>query len=441
MKAFFHPSVGLVGRILFIVLLTILIEFCASTILYDRASRLRVREDEAHRVAEHLAAASRVMLQRRPAERAAVAARFSTKNFIVRWLPSPPPTPPMSAALTEMHEQITSWEPVLANHDLRLYLKAPGRDAIVTGGLRLTDGSWLAFKAPQLVDERKFRVAWLAMMAVVAIGLSLIAGLMIRWTLRPVRTLAQAAARIGHGSPQTIAEHGGDEVRGLIRAFNEMQARIHSLITDRTEALAAVGHDLRTPLSRLQLRAEEIGDARVRQAIGQDVREMSDMIASLLAYLGGDEDPETPQPVDIAVMAATLVDEINDFGGDAQYEGPDHLDHSVRPIGFKRAVRNIVENAAKYADSMTVRLAADDGTLNFIVEDDGPGIDEQRLEDVLRPFVRLDPARGRDTKGLGLGLAIATKAIELEGGNLTLSNRTEGGLRVQIMLPAPERTA
>lgn len=435
MKTPFHPSFGLVGRILAIVLLTLIIEFCASTVLYDRASRLRVREDEAHRVSEHLATASRIVMQARAEDRPAVAARLSTKNFLVRWQPMAPPAPPMSADLRDMREQVIQWEPVLNDHDLRLYLKTPGPRAIVTGSLQLADGSWLSFKAPQLVDGAKFRYGWLAMMAAMALGLSLIAWLLIRWILLPVRTLAKAATRIGHGAIETIPEQGGEEVRGLIRAFNDMQARIHSLIADRVEALAAVGHDLRTPLSRLQLRAETIQDDQLRQAVADDVREMGGMVSSLLAYLGGEDDPEPAQRVDLAVMAATLIDEVNDLGGDARYEGPEHLDHHIRPVGFKRALRNIVENAVKYGGGLVLSLQQRPDMLLLIADDDGPGIDEDRIEDVLRPFVRLDAARARSTKGLGLGLAIAVRAVAREGGTLSLENRASGGLRVCIELP------
>lgn len=314
MKALLHPSLGLVGRILAIVLLTIVVEFFAGTVLYDRASNLRVREDEANRVAEHLASASRVMSQRDPLERPGLATRFSSPNFEVAWQRSLPSAPPMSADLLEMRNQIVAREPTLNNHNLKLYLLQPGRRTLVAGSLQLDDGSALTFTAPQLVKESKFRLAWIAMMVGVAIGLSLIATLMIRTTLHPVRRLAIAAGRIGHGEQEHIQEVGVSEVRDLIRAFNEMQARIHSLIADRVEALAAVGHDLRTPLARLQLRSENISDPQLRETIGEDVREMAAMVTSLLAYLGGDEDPETPQPVDIAVMGATIVDDLTDQG-------------------------------------------------------------------------------------------------------------------------------
>lgn len=435
MKAVLHPSFGLVGRILAIVLLTILVEFFAGTVLYDRASNLRVREDEANRVAEHLASASRVMTQRAPLERPALASRFSSPHFEVSWQKYAPSAPPMSADLQEMRSQIVAREPILDNHQLRLYLTQPGRGTLVTGSLRLDDGTWLTFTAPQLVKESKFRIAWIAMMVVVAVGLSLIATLMIRATLHPVRRLAIAAGRIGHGEQEHIDEVGVSEVRDLIRAFNDMQARIHSLIADRVEALAAVGHDLRTPLARLHLRAESIDDDQLRHAIGEDVREMAAMVSSLLAYLGGDEDPESPQPVDLAVTAATLVDDMTDQGFEAAYSGPDHLTQILRPVGFKRALRNIIENAVKYGDAAYLGLQEREGAILLSVEDNGPGIAEDRLQDVMRPFVRLDDARGRNTQGLGLGLAIAVRAVEMENGRIALSNRPTGGLRVEITLP------
>jgi len=214
-----------------------------------------------------------------------------------------------------------------------------------------------------------------------------------------------------------------------------MQHRIHTLIADRMEALAAVGHDLRTPLSRLLLRTEAIDDRDLRGSMAGDIIEMERMVASLLAYLGGEDDPEVPVRIDLASMAATLVDEVTDAGGVALYDGPDHLELSLRPVNFKRAVRNLVENAAKYGETVRVTLASADGAAILAIEDDGPGIPEDRIEEVLRPFVRLDAARGRDTQGLGLGLAIAARAIEREGGTLHLENRAEGGLRAQVTLP------
>jgi signal transduction histidine kinase len=224
-------------------------------------------------------------------------------------------------------------------------------------------------------------------------------------------------------------------VRRLVTAFNRMQARIAALIEARTQSLAAVGHDLRTPLARLRLRTESIPSDEVRAAIGQDVSEMEAMIASLLAFLGGDSDPEKPTALDLAVLCATLVDDATDRGHEATYVGPDHFELRLRRLAMKRALTNLVENALHYGERVTVVLEPGDGVVTIRVMDDGPGIPENQMDAVLEPFVRLDPARGRDTVGFGLGLPIVVQAIAAEGGQLMLSNRASGGLVATVTLP------
>jgi signal transduction histidine kinase len=240
---------------------------------------------------------------------------------------------------------------------------------------------------------------------------------------------------VGRGAVVPVQEDGPGEVRRVIVAFNRMQDRIQALIAGRTQALAAVGHDLRTPLARLHLRIESLPQADTREAIARDVEEMEAMITSLLAFLGGDADPETPTTVDLAVMCATLADDAQDRGRDAEYVGPDHCEWRVRRVGFKRALMNLVDNALHYGERVTITLLPGGETITIRVEDDGPGIPDDELEHVLEPFVRLDPARGRDTVGFGLGLPIVQLAVSLEGGTLTLSNRPRGGLRAEIVLP------
>lgn len=427
-----RPSLGLVGRVFIILLLTIVIEFTVSTLLYERVGQLRVREEEAHRVAEHLALASRLMNSHPRDDRAELAGRLSSEAFIVKWHPAPMPSVPLAADLEEMRGQIIGWEPTLARTSLRLHLKSPGRNGIVTGQLSLDDASSLEFKATQLVNPSKFRINRFLLALIPAVALILIGGLLMRRVLSPMRMLASAAGRIGEGDRVEIPEVGVSEIRRVVRAFNEMQARIHQLISDRTEALASVGHDLRTPLARLQLRTEAISDASVRRAIEKDVGEMEAMVASLLAYYGGDSDPEKPVQTDIAVMAATIVDDATDMGDLAVYSGPDHLETIVRPLALKRALSNLVENSIKYADGAQVSLRVEDGRAVLCVEDNGPGIPEDELDHVLEPFVRLDLARSRDTHGLGLGIPIAHRVARREGGVLRLSNRPTGGLKAEI---------
>jgi len=429
-----RPSVGLLGQIVAILLLTVLIEFGVSTLLYERASQFAVRDDEAHRLAEHLVISRRLVAERPVAERAAMAEELTTDRYALQWKSALPSPPRLAPELDAMRRQIVAWEPTLRPADLRLRLTSPGRSSVVTGGLRLGDGSWLYFRTLEPVANLNLSLERIALALIPAIGLILLGSVLIRRTVLPLRRLADAADRVGRGEAQPVQAEGPGEVRRVVTAFNRMQARIQTLIDDRTQALAAVGHDLRTPLARLRLRAEAV-EGDVRTAIVHDVTEMEAMVTSLLAFLGGEEEPEAPVPVDLAVLCATLVDDACDQGRDATYVGPDHLERRVRRSAFKRALVNLVDNALQYGTQIAIVLEPLPDSLILRVEDDGPGIPEDRLEDVLHPFVRLDPARRRDTIGFGLGLPIVVQAVAAEGGTLTLTNRKPHGLAAEILLP------
>lgn len=438
---FLHRPGGLLGQVLAILLLTLMIEFGVSTLLYERASSFAVRDDEANRLAEHLVISRRLIVERPPAERPAMATELTTDRYALRWSEALPAPPPIAPELVEMRRQVVEWEPSLASTDLRVRLQSPGRHSVVSGGLRLDDGSWLYFRTLEPVANINLAFERVALALVPAIALMVLGGILLRRVLLPLRRLAIAAARVGHGEVVPVAEDGPGEVRRVIVAFNHMQDRIQALIAGRTQALAAVGHDLRTPLARLQLRTEALVRDETRDAIVRDVAEMEAMINSLLAFLGGEADPERPTAVDLAVMCATIADDGEDRGRDVAYDGPDHCEWHVRRVGLKRAIVNLVENALHYGERVTITLIPAEwppgaGGVTIRVEDDGPGIPEEELDRVLEPFVRLDPARGRDTIGFGLGLPIVQLAVAAEGGKLILANRRAGGLRADIVLPA-----
>jgi len=429
------PSTGLLGQVVAILLLTMLIEFGVSTLLYERASQFSVRDDEARRLAEHLVICRKLVEDRTPAARSEMASHLTTDRYEIQWDRDPPRVPSVAPALDQMRRQIVEWEPSLGARDLRIRLTLPGRSSAVSGGLQLDDGSWLHFRTLEPVARLDFGFERVALALVPAIALMVIGGLMLRRALLPLRRLAVAADRVGHDEVDPVPEDGPGEVRRVVVAFNRMQARIRALIDNRTQALAAVGHDLRTPLARLRLRNEAVADEETRSAIDHDLGEMEAMITSLLAFLGGDSDPETPVPVDLAVMCATLVDDADDAGRSAEYIGPDHLELSLRRSGFKRALTNLVDNALHYGERLTIALSADRAGVTVRVIDDGPGIPDDQLAAAIQPFVRLDPARRRDTVGFGLGLAIAAQAVQAEGGTLTLANRAPHGLEATIHLP------
>ncbi|WP_242139263.1 ATP-binding protein [Sphingomonas sp. TREG-RG-20F-R18-01] len=428
-----RPSFGLIGRVVAILLFATLVEFGMSTVLYERASQFSVRDDEGRRLAEHLVIARRLMAEHPVAERSAMARSVSTAHYAMAWRTETPP--PSDPALSEMRAKVLAWEPVLQSAPLRMRLEPALAGSFVAGAAALPDGSWLYFRTAEAIDSLdQSRNRILIALGIAGVVMALGGGLIGR-TLRPMRLLASAADRFGTAQAAPLAEEGPAEVRRVIVAFNRMQARIQQLIADRTQALAAVGHDIRTPLARLRLRAESVRADAVRDEILDDVAEMDAMVGSLLAFLGGEDDPEKPVLADLAVLCATLADDAADHGRAVTYIGPDHLDHVFRQLGLKRALCNLVENGLHHGDHVTISLATDSGTVTACVEDDGPGIPDSQLQSVLEPFVRLDTARRRDTQGLGLGLAIVLRAVELEKGGLLLSNRPQGGLRAEIRLP------
>ncbi|SNS23985.1 Signal transduction histidine kinase [Sphingomonas laterariae] len=430
-----RPSLGLLGRIVAIILLTVTIEFAASTLLYERAGEFSIKEDEARRLAEHLVIVQRLVGERPPTERPAIARYLSTDRYTVHWQRTAPEPRALAAELRNMRDQVVEWEPSLANAGLQLQLASPGRHDIVMGEIVLADGTWIHFKMHGLVTGWGLQLNRIVLALVPAIALAVVGGLLVRLTLRPLKTLSQAIESMGKGERVIVHEEGPNEVRNLIRAFNRMQDQISRMIADRTQALAAVGHDLRTPLARLQLRLDGSSDAELRQTSERDIGEMEEMISSVLAYLSGDSDPEAAARVDLAVLITTLVDDMADHGHHVSYHGPDHLEAQVRPHGFRRAINNLIENAIHYGDDVRVTLSDWPGRIVLRVEDNGPGIPTHAMADVLQPFARLDSARSRNTKGLGLGLAIVSQMVEREGGGFTLVNRQEGGLRAEIVLP------
>ena len=437
MRLHVSRSLGLVGRLFAILLLALTLEFAVGTLIYERAGHLSLQDDEARRLAEHLVIARKLVAEQPVAERHALAIQLTTDRYDVHWTASSPPPPPLAPELQRMRRQIVNWEPSLEKSRLWLRLASPGRVSEINGGLQLPDKSWLYFGMHHSGGKWGFTIGRMGLALIPVVALLVAGGVMIRRTLAPLKDLTKATEHIGLSDEVVVTESGTSDVRDLIQAFNTMQKRIHLLITERTETLAAVGHDLRTPLARLQLRLENLPDAEAREAMSGDVREMAEMIESLLAFLGGEKNGETPVRTDVAVMVATVVDAFQDEDKDVTYDGPDHLEMEARPISLRRAVMNLIENALHYGVRARVGVERQGDEVIIRVDDDGPGIPPDKLEEVLRPFARLDEARQRNTKGLGLGLAIVAAAVEREAGRLLLINRPEGGLRVEIRLPAP----
>ncbi|MCQ8241916.1 ATP-binding protein [Rhizosaccharibacter radicis] len=423
---------GLVGRVTLVLLAAVLLEFTGSTVFYEQAETYTADDARIAHKAEQLATDLQLLTATAPARRAETARLMSVSDLHLEWDPASrlPLTPPemlplqarFAAQLREFGQE-------------GLQLTSTPRPGDVAGALPLPDGTVLRFVSRGLMSRHPVTRGLLSA-AVLAGCVLLAAAMLVRTLSQPLRLLARAADAIGRGPPVPVSEAGPREVRDLARAMNAMQDRIGRLIADRTEALAAVSHDLRTPLSRLRLRAGFLEDSDIQTAIEADVDEMESMVVSVLAYLAGEDDPEPRRNLDLAALLATLVDDAADAGRDARYEGPDHASMHGRPLALKRVFGNLISNALAYAGNVRVSLREEGAGLSVRVEDDGPGIPPAELDRVLTPFYRVEGSRSRATGGLGLGLAIVQREVQRENGVLRLSNRPEGGLRAEIVFKA-----
>ncbi len=286
------------------------------------------------------------------------------------------------------------------------------------------------------LDERMGGTDAVASTTVMAIGIVIVSVLLVRWLIGPLRRLAQAADRIGRGRIVVVPHDGPEEVRRLAQALDAMQTRITKLVNDRTQALAAVSHDLRTPITRMRLRAGFLDDAETQARMESDLDEMEGMIAATLAYLQGGEESEAQQLTDVGVLLSTLCNAAADAGGSVAFDGPAHLDTLCRPVALRRAVSNLIGNAMSYGGLARVTLTTDRGGLRIVIDDDGPGIPECEMERVFESFYRIEASRNRGSGGVGLGLTIARQAIAEQPGSLTLANKSPSGLRAVICLPS-----
>lgn len=273
----------------------------------------------------------------------------------------------------------------------------------------------------------------LALTFTAVISVALIA---VRLVTRPIKDLAEAAEAFGRDlDAPPLAEQGPAETRRAAEAFNRMQARLKRLIAERSRALAAVSHDLRTPLTRMRLRAELVDDEALRAQINADIDDMQAMVDATLDYLRGLGESEAPQSIDIEALLASLVADEQALGRAVDFAGGRCPPYSGRVSALKRAIANLIDNAVKYGHAAHLSVIDTSETLRIVVTDDGPGIPPADLERVVEPYVRLETSRSRETDGVGLGLAVARDAARLHGGELVLENRAEGGLRATLTLP------
>lgn len=256
-----------------------------------------------------------------------------------------------------------------------------------------------------------------------------------RWLAQPIRRLARAASELGRDIHRTpLVEGGTTECREATRVFNQMQARIRQQLSERDRFVAAVSHDLRTPLTRLRLRAESLADDEQQQAFRHDIHEMDAMISATLDYLRGAAEPESFVLLDPGALLHSMADDCQACGQAVQVEG------QARPLraqasALRRCIGNLVDNALRYGGQAQIRLIDAADQVCVEVSDSGPGIPPAELEKVLAPFYRVEGSRNRNTGGVGLGLSIAHDIARQHQGHLALRNGDSGGLVATLVLP------
>jgi signal transduction histidine kinase len=390
--------------------------------------------------------------------RAAVVDEFDLRDGTDAWLSAAPPPlalPEMSPPMLRRMRAAALIVPVPVALRPRAVVSLGGpKSGRMTVGMYLPDGDalpgagWLnvtmALPPVRPWHSLNFLSAFL-MMTVTTGGLTLWA--VLRLTA-PAATLAAAAEALGRDvNAPPLPEDGPSEIAAAARAFNTMAGRIRRFVQDRTFMLAAIGHDLRTPITRLRLRAEFLEDDEVRGKILSDLDELEAMVAATLEFGRDGTTQEPASAVDLAELARTVLDETADARPDdaerLRFDGPDHLTVCVRSLAMKRALTNLVLNALAYGGNAHVRLdgaAAGGqegaGQLVLTVEDGGPGIPADEMERMFQPFHRGETSRNRETGGNGLGLPIARNILRAHGGDVTLANRPGGGVRATVTLPA-----
>ncbi|WP_019614012.1 ATP-binding protein [Psychromonas ossibalaenae] len=322
-----------------------------------------------------------------------------------------------------------------------MHRQSMGYLPVVSGSVQLGSGKWLNFTSS--IDEKSLQWSWYLLLSLLFIAL--LTTLLMLWTiknsLKPVKDLADAADRMGtHRDFTPLKLDVPSDIKPTIEAFNKMQRQLQEYINDRTKMMAAISHDLRTPITSLRLQLEFIEDSEDKTNMHNTLLNMEKMIAATLAFAQDQSNLEASQKINLDSLIQTIVDDYQDRNiKNLKYDQDSIGTCSLPPINLRRMIENLINNSLQYAGGeqacISILCRYSGNKLIIQVLDSGPGITEDKLQEVLKPFVRLDKARDTNASSVGLGLAITRSLIQSYGGQLTLSNRSEGGLCAELMFP------
>lgn len=301
--------------------------------------------------------------------------------------------------------------------------------------LALSSGQWFNARARPPAPSWLWLKATLTSVGITAVLLTLTLLLAVRRILRPMNELSRAAHAFGRGEKVRIPEKGPEDVREVTRAFNQMQDQVGRAQEDRARLLAALAHDLRTPITSMRLRVEMLPEGEDRDRLLDSLREMQHLAEATLDFIRGST-TEQHRRYDLATLLDSLCGDLQEMGLAVHCQDSPRCVLQGQPEAVKRALRNLIENAVNYGEQAEVTLATTDTEAVVTIVDQGPGIPEPERERVFEPFYRLEHSRNRETGGAGLGLAIARTLIRGMGGDIRLGPGPDGqGLKVSVTLP------
>ncbi len=391
---------------------------------------------------EKAAAITRIIDSVTPGQRPDIARAASDQAFTAQWLPRREDArvpviddPQFSEGATFLRKQLGRPEARIEAFEPDDWpADQPDRRYAVL--IQLADDSWVEFSVASRSWGLKEWMRNLIIIGLILLSTFIVALIATRHLATPLERFAEGARRFGvdfRAPPIPVV--GPHEIRQAILAFNSMQAQLQHFVQDRTQMLAAISHDLRAPLTRMRLRGEFIDDAEQQSRLFRDVDEMQAMVNSALEFFRDEARLEHATAFDLAELLHTVVDDFKDAGTEVSFEGAPRFVYMGRPIGIKRALVNLIDNASKYGSEPGVQLKAFMDRVEIRVHDRGPGIAPQFHEQVFAPFFRIEGSRNKNTGGVGLGLSAARATVLEHGGTLTLRNRRGGGLEVKVSLP------
>jgi signal transduction histidine kinase len=437
----------LAGRTLLLLGGSVLIFVIAAGGLLNQERRDTFRSEQRRQLVEQIVNLYRLLDSVEPAQRATLIHDYRRDELDVEIsthaaVAAFPPRRPLERLLNRrLHRAL----PELSPRGVRLRVGPEGKHEADHGrdrrkdtirlSLRLHDGQWLNIA----LHDYQQPPPWARPTLYLLLALLAVIGLTGYWSSRrlsrPMRELAQTAERFGLGQTvDALPERGPREVRETVRAFNRMQERLQRNLRERSLMLAAVSHDLRTPITALRLRAEYIDDTEMRERTLATLTQMESILNDTLAFARDEGRDQHSRRYDLAAMLQTLCDDYSDLGHEVECTLPDRLICTGKPAALQRALTNLIDNALRYGDKVEITLNQNAQGALIEIRDQGPGIPEDKLEDVFTPFYRIEESRSRETGGIGLGLAIARMLIHANGGALQLSNRQPHGLQASVQL-------